>query len=179
MLKAIRGDYEIHVFEEHYRGSFVDCPVRYSNVHIKDDECSSITCVGLVIYKNEEQINSALIGNTGGAGGVNKSTVIFEEERIVACCCDAVFCLSIPELSLLWETKCDLATCFQIFPYQNNYIVHGELEITRLDDNGKIVWQFSAKDIFSGKFEITSEYILATDWDNDEFKLDFDGNLLD
>ncbi|MBK6834669.1 MAG: hypothetical protein IPG89_10490 [Bacteroidetes bacterium] len=84
-------------------------------------------------------------------------------------------------LRLQWQTKADTATCFGIFKLQDSYIVHGELEITRLDKHGKIVWQNSGADIFTtldseNTFQITDKYILATDWENRKYKFDFDGN---
>jgi len=86
-------------------------------------------------------------------------------------------------LSLLWRTKADRATCFEIYKYQDSYIIHGELEIARLDKNGKILWQQSGSIIFTtldGKdnFIITDNYILATDWENRKYKIDFNGQLI-
>lgn len=84
---------------------------------------------------------------------------------------------------MLWKTKADQATCFEIFKHKDDYIVHGELEISRLDKNGNIVWQQGGRDIFTtldGKddFAITDEYILATDWANRKYKFDFDGKII-
>jgi hypothetical protein len=85
-------------------------------------------------------------------------------------------------LDLLWQTKGDPATCFQIFKYKDDYIVHGELEITRVGNDGKIVWQRGGADIFvtlnssEKDFLVTEDYMLATDWENRTYKFDFDGN---
>jgi hypothetical protein len=59
--------------------------------------------------------------------------MIIEDKRLLICCSDSIFCLSIPDLTLLWRTRADEATCFEILKYQDSYIVHGELEILRLD----------------------------------------------
>ena len=77
----------------------------------------------------------------------------------------------------------DQGTCFEIYKYQDSYIIHGELEISRLDKDGKILWQRSGADIFTtqdGKddFRIMKNYILATDWENRKYKFDFNGNIL-
>ena len=72
-------------------------------------------------------------------------------------------------------------TCFEIFKKGDFYIVHGELEITKLNENGKILWQKGGADIFttiSGKndFKLTEKYIIATDWENRIYKFDYEGN---
>ena len=81
---------------------------------------------------------------------------------------------------MLWKTKGDEATCFEIFKYQDSYIVHGEMEITRLDRNGNIQWQQSGADIFTtldgqDNFKLTDDYIIATDWQNRIYKFGYGG----
>lgn len=73
-------------------------------------------------------------------------------------------------------------TCFEIFYLEKDYLVHGELDITRLDKNGKIIWQNSGKDIFTtleGKddFCLTETEIIAKDWNYEKYIFDYDGNL--
>jgi len=69
--------------------------------------------------------------------------------------------------------------------FQNisSYVIHGELEISRLDKTGKLFGSKVDADIFTtlrGKnnFIITDNYILATDWENRKYKFDFDGRLI-
>ena len=40
-------------------------------------------------------------------------------------------------------------TCFGIHFLDEDYVIHGELEITRLDKDGKIVWQYIGRDIWT------------------------------
>jgi len=106
-----------------------------------------------------------------------------DNEQLVICCCDTVFCLTLPDLHLKWKTRADDATCFQIFKQQDDYIVHGELQITKLDKNGKIKWQFGGADIFvcidgEEAFKLESDGILLRDFAKTEYKIDFDGKLL-
>jgi len=113
----------------------------------------------------------------------HKNAVILEDKRFLICCSDSIFCLSIPDLTLLWRTRADEATCFEIFKYQDSYIVHGELEISRLDQDGKITWKQGGADIFvtsdgrSG-FEMTDDYIIAKDFQNRTYKFDYSGKDL-
>ena len=80
-------------------------------------------------------------------------------------------------MTLLWRTKADTATCFEIYKYQDRSIIHGELEISRLNIRGKILWQQISADIFTtldgeNNFLLTDNYILATDWENNKYKFD-------
>ncbi|MBB6110356.1 hypothetical protein SAMN05421821_106164 [Mucilaginibacter lappiensis] len=129
-------------------------------------------------------MNSALIGASGGGTAIHATGMIVEPEKLVICCSDSVFCMAIPTLLLQWKTKGDFATCFEVFKYKSDYIVHGEVEISRLSTDGDIIWQQSGADIFvtldsnEAEFIITDDYILATDWENRKYKFDFDGNVI-
>lgn len=182
MKRTIFDNYEIEIFVEHYRGSPIDCPKKYDDF-FNYDEDGCINAVGVAIYKGDEQLKAVLACAGGGSTGVTDKTVIFEEDRLLFCCGDSVFCLSIPEMSLVWNVKCGPATCFELFAFENDYIIHGELEISRLNHDGKVVWRQSGADIFTtpegGDLVIAANYILATDWNYNIYKFDFDGNLID
>ena len=135
---------------------------------------------GIKVFKDDHLFKSAIIGSIGGGTTNHAKATIFEDERFLICCSDSVFCLSIPDLTLLWRTQADEASCFEIFKFKDNYIIHGELEITRLDKNGEILWQHSGADIFTtiaGKddFELTDKYIIAKDFENRIYKFDYNG----
>ena len=58
------------------------------------------------------------------------------------------------------------------------------MEISRIDKNGKLLWQKGGCEIFTtlegngNDFYITDNYIFATDWDYNTYSFDFDGNEL-
>ena len=93
-------------------------------------------------------LKSVIVGSVGGRTTNHKDAIIFEDTRFLICCSDTVLCLSIPDLTLPWRTQADQATCLEIFKYQDSYRVHGELEISRLDKDGKILWHHGGGDIF-------------------------------
>ena len=78
-----------------------------------------------------------------------------------------------------------MATCFSIYQYKNDFIIHGELDITRIDRLGKIIWQVSVRDIFVNiehvgpTFEMHDEYIELMDWGGFRYKLFYDGTIID
>jgi hypothetical protein len=150
--------------------------------HVVDESrCSSI--FGIDIFRKDRKIASAAIGSSGGSSVLHETAMVVEKDRILLCCSDSVFCLSIPLLALLWRTKADAATCFQIFRYKESYIVHGELEISRLDQNGNILWQRSGRDIFvtpDGQecCLLAEQHILATDWEYNRYVLDYENGQI-
>lgn len=177
------GKYRIELeIDETYARNSVDNVNEYNKVHFDKSEFEFPTKIGVKLFENGDLSNSAIIGSIGGGTGIHENSQIMEDDRILVCCSDSIFCLSIPELDLVWKTQADQATCFEIFKCKESYIVHGELEISRLDSDGQLMWQNSGADIFTtldgtNDFEITEQYIRATDWENRTYKFDFDGNL--
>jgi len=138
---------------------------------------------GVKIYKDNQIIDSCIIIGSGGATSVHQTSSLLYEDQLLLCCCDTVFCLMLPHLSLKWQTKSDQATCFQIFKQQDDYIIHGELQVTKLDRNGNKKWEFGGADIFVNidnceEFRVESDGILLTDFANTKYKIDFDGKLI-
>ena len=183
MTKVTAGEFEIELFkDELYSFNSADNVHQYDFIYISDEEYST-TQIGIKTYQAGSLLKSALISASGGGTGIHQTSFICEEEILTICCCDSVFCLSLPYLSLLWKTKADLATCFQIFKLGTGYIVHGEVEISRLASDGQIIWQQSGADIFTtfnyvnDSFVISDNYIIATDWGYRKYKFDLDGNI--
>lgn len=88
-------------------------------------------------------------------------------------------------LELVWYTKADDAICFQIVQYHDDYLIHSEMAISRLDKNGHAVWQFSGKDIFvsaideAGKeFVVGSDRIVLRDFMSNRYQINCDNELL-
>ena len=75
---------------------------------------------------------------------------------------------------------------FGIYEIDNGYIIHSELEIYKITEEGDIVWSFSGNDIFAG-LKADDEYYISIDesrirlrdFNDDYYILDLDGNLLE
>ena len=138
---------------------------------------------GIKIYQNGQIIDSCIIIGSGGATGINKNSSLIDNNQILLCCCDTIFCLTLPNLELKWKTQADQATCFQIFQQQDDYIIHGELQVTKLDKDGNQKWEFGGADIFVSidneeEFKLETDGILLTDFAKTKYKIDFDGKLV-
>lgn len=156
----------------------------YDRVYLSCDEKISMSLIGIEIYENDNLKASCLIGSRGFGTSLNGNTTLISYGGIVVCCSDTVFKLTIPNLDLEWKTVADLATCFGIHYLDEDYVVHGELEISRLDKYGNVVWKQSGRDIWTTPdgyetFLIDDNYIVATDWDYNKYKFDFNGNVIE
>jgi hypothetical protein len=94
-----------------------------------------------------------------------------------------VFKLSLPDLALLWVLKADAFTCLSVYPYEADCIVHGELEISRVNSEGKILWQQGGRDIWitldgTESFVMKEDCIQAVDFEYNRYTFDFNGNLI-
>lgn len=176
--------YRIDIYEDlGFAGGLEDGAIQYDLVYFDKSEYQSPSVYVIKIFQDGALLQSAVIGSIGGGTVIRSSSTIIEDDRLLVCCSDTIYCLSIPDLTLLWRTQADQATCFEIYKYQDSYIIHGEFEISRLDKNGNILWQQSGADIFTtlegiDNFSITEKYILATDWENRKYKFDFNGQSI-
>ena len=175
------GKYKLIISNEtNYESNSLELFADYDKKYLTKSEYLLATIFGLKILKNETLISSAVIGAEGGSSSLSEKSQIIENDRILICCSDSVFCLDLPTLNLKWKIKPDEITSFRIFKIDNGYIIHGELQITRIDNEGKIIWKQGGADIFvnpDGKdeLEINKDYIKAVDWENRVYIWDLNG----
>lgn len=185
-MKIDTGKYQIQLSQEsNYKKDSTANKFEFENHYFDEEDYEFSTQIGVKVYEKENLISSAIICASGGASGIHEKSQIADEDRITICCSDQVFSLSIPNLNLNWNTKADEATCFEIFELNRDFIIHGELEISRISHDGKIIWQRGGADIFTtldskeDDFRLTDKYIFATDWENRKYQFDFDGNEIE
>lgn len=136
--------------------------------------------IGVRITRGTEKLASAIICEFGVHTTIHDKTFVFTNDSILICCSDKIYSLSLPGLQLNWKKRFDPATCFAIHNFKGDFIIHGELQITRIDKDGNERWNFGARDIFvtpDGKnaFEIQSDKIKLVDWEGYEYLLNEDG----
>ncbi len=138
---------------------------------------------GIKIYRKDQIIDSCIVIGSGGSIGIYENSALLDTDQLLICCSNTIFCLTLPDLELKWRTKADQATCFQIFKYKDDYLIHGELQVSKLDSNGKIKWEFSGADVFVSRdneeeFRIENDAILLTDFVGTKYMIDFNGKLI-
>lgn len=185
MNKHHYKDLIIEVLDEPtYKFGSADNNFVYSKTYFGDNaEQHPTSKHGIKIYSDDKIIDSSIIIGSGGATGIHQNSSLLDSDQLLLCCCDTVFSLTIPDLELKWKTQADQATCFQIFKHIDDYIIHGELQVTKLDKDGNKKWEFGGADIFVSidneeEFKIESDGILLTDFAKTKYKIDFDGKLL-
>jgi hypothetical protein len=156
----------------------------YSKFYKYTADSNSITSAhGIRVFEHDDEISSAIVLRTGGATTVHPNSFSIKNDTLFLCCCSSICALSLPSLDLQWEQKCDIATCFGVYEYEDDLIIHGECEISRITYDGLIKWQFSGKDIFvtlDGRkdFEIIENKIIAIDFQGYTYQLNGNGELI-
>lgn len=135
---------------------------------------------GIRISEDGIEIKSAIICEIGGATSIHDTSFVMVDDSILICCCNKVYSLTIPDLKINWKKRLDPETCFSIYPFKDDFIIHGELQITRIDKEGNEKWTFGARDIFitqggKGSIKFMGEQIILKDWEGYEYVLNEHG----
>ena len=128
------------------------------------------------------EIASAIIFGYGGPTTIHERSFIITGDIFLLSCGDSVYSLHFPDLDINWHKKMDSATCLGIYQFKDDFIMHGELDITRFDKNGLVKWVFGGNDIFvspnsKNDFTIKGENIIAKDFCDNVYVLNGDGML--
>jgi hypothetical protein len=185
MIRLNFDEYEIELMNESsYTFDSVNNISKYDFVY--QDEESEIyqsTKHGIKVFKDEKLHKSAVVCATGGATGIHENSAVIFDEDILICCAGKVFSLSLPDLNLNWMKQVDDATCFRIFKTETGLFVHGEINASRIDSDGNIIWSQSFADILvtpdgRDEFIMHKDFIEIEDWNHDKYKLNFDGKFI-
>ena len=76
-----------------------------------------------------------------------------------------------------------LGTTFSIYRMSDGYLIYGEIEIIKFDNEFNVAWKFSGRDIFvsitdKNAFELTDRSIQLYDFEDNFYEIDFNGNLI-
>lgn len=138
---------------------------------------------GIRVKQNDVEVSSAMLSGGTIALSIFDTSFVIKNESLYICYGNEVYALTLPGLQLQWQKQLDFATCFGIYKYEDDLIVHGEIDITRISTDGVIRWQFSGADIFvnlDGKltFNIVDQEIKLTDFNGMEYTLNGDGEVI-
>jgi outer membrane protein assembly factor BamB len=117
-----------------------------------------------------------VIGAAGGASGIHPHTAVAINDRVYVAVGDSVVCLALNSMRVIWSIQVDPATCFGVY-YEcerSALFSHGELEIARFTEDGKIIWSTSGADIFSERFNLEADAVSATDFNGSVYSFDYE-----
>lgn len=180
-MVTVYKDFRIEVFnDESYKPGSSDNITSYNIEYIDNKDEYIINQHGIRVFENKIEISNAIIRGQGAGTGIHRNSYVIKDDYILICCGSMVYSLSIPTLKLNWKKQLDMATCFGIYEFDDDFIIHGEVEISRLTKNGEIKWQFSSRDIFvtldeKRSFDIVGKTIKLIDFENYEYVIDGNG----
>ncbi len=96
-----------------------------------------------------------------------------------------ILCYFDPEKGEIVEKKeIPMEPMYGAYAFENDFILHGELTIFRVDRNLEIKWKFSAKDIFvrcgsdEPAFIMKEDRICLYDFEENYYEIDYDGKVI-
>lgn len=175
MLTLYTGQFEVIVDND---PAFTSCStdILQTHQHIHQLGSGSFTSShhAVLVRHSSELIASCMLTAENGATTVHDHTALTLGSNCLVAIGSCVASLNIPSLTLKWATEVDQATCFGVYySLEHNCLIsHGELEITRLSLQGKIIWKASGADIFTNGFTLHEHTVEATDFNGRKYVLD-------
>ncbi len=186
MIEIAHQQYKVLIYTDHqYTVESADNLRRYNRVYI-DDSCdrhSNVSNVAILVKHGQDEVASAILCDIGVFTGLSESSFIIEERVLYICAGNKLYYLNIPDLTLKWTGQVDYVTNFSVQKLEDDLLVHGELEITRITKLGEIKWRFGGQDIWintNGFPVITLLYdrIKLVDFQSNFYAIGFDGNTI-
>jgi hypothetical protein len=156
-----------------YRVALVDDPERVEPCDGEIRRGDHISASHVLSRSRSDHLRHAIrLCASGGGTSVHENSLLLDGDRALVACGAYLFALDLPSLRLEWATEVDWASCFAVYKIGGDYLVHGELSISRLSPDGNIRWQASGRDIFTGPFSIDEGFVLAEDFDKNRYRID-------
>lgn len=133
------------------------------------------------VYQQNRQYKIALIGNINS---YDDHCAVLEGNLLTVLQGWDVLQFNVESAELLKVCRIDSWTCnYAIYRVKDGYVIHGETDITMLDERLQKMWSFSGYDIFesvTGKkpFEIKEDRICLYDFCDNYYEIDFNGNVI-
>ena len=117
----------------------------------------------------------AVFGDAGGCSGIHAHSALLHDGLLFLAVGRHIVCLKPMPFEFLWAVQTDTATCFGVHYSKPNraLISHGELEIARFSESGKLLWSASGKDIFSEGIDLRLEFIEVKDFNLEVYHIDY------
>lgn len=188
MVKLNYKNYQIEVINDiNYTINSADNLKVYDKVFFQgksiEDKFYPTSKCGIIIKESGSKIASAIICESGGTTAITEKSFLIEDDKIWICVTNKVYCLEIPSLDLIWRKEIDFITNFSIHKVEEDFIIHGELDIKRITKSGETIWSFGGRNIWVNpesktEFNIENNQIHLFDFESNEYILDFNGETI-
>lgn len=129
-----------------------------------------------ITHKNESQLIGLVCGFL-----TYESCADLRDNDLVILSENYLLSLDLKKCEIAAVQKLDIfESTFGIYPYKEDYIIYGELDIARVDKNFNMLWNVSGADIFVTQdgtlpFEMNGNGITARDFLGNVYSIGFDG----
>jgi hypothetical protein len=168
--------------ESNFSWESVDNPRKFNRAYrLDDDHLASLHSVRVRSKEDLEEIDSCILGASGGATAVHEHSAIINQNSLVVAVGPFMVSLRLPMLEMNWKIRTDAVTCFGVYclPAHRCFISHGELEIARVSYDGKLEWQSGGADILTNGIVFSENTVRATDFYENIYEWDIEtGNLV-
>jgi len=175
MLTIQTDHYLLHFQDEHmYTAHSTDNKTVYMHEYLLSDPATSAH--GVVCQTPDTRRWSCILLASGGGTTIHAHSAVVRDDVCIIAIGNTIAALQLPQLDLTWHRIVDTATCFGVYFSQKHQclIIHGECEIVRLTTTGTTVWQYSGRDIFTGRFHLHDDIIEVADFNDDPYLIDID-----
>lgn len=109
---------------------------------------------------------------------------VLNKNKLVIAKFNTVYEIDLERGDVKYKIFTDLAGAVGLYKVEDGYIIHGEMEIVKLDFELNEVWWFSGADIFATingekAFSITKDKIQLVDFQNNHYTINLTGELIE
>ena len=137
-----------------------------------------------VLHLSVKGVQNADIALIGDYYTYPEECAILEDNIFTVLQNDRIMQIDLNTVQVIADYELDVfGITFSIYRMSDGYLIYGEIEIIKLDNEFNVAWKFSGRDIFvsaTGKkaFELTDHSIKLYDFEDDFYEIDFDGKLI-
>lgn len=142
MYRHVITPYTVEVFDdsEHRFGSDSNKEF-YSKYYFGETQLKIPTSRhGVKVIKDGTTKENCLLIGFANTSIINEHSSIIVKQNIIVSCCDTIFCLSVPDLSLVWKQKIKTNSYLKLFNFGKDIICLSNDHLIRMYANGNIVW---------------------------------------
>ena len=152
-------------------GSAKNARIYIEEVHLEERGAQATSRHGIVI----NGVPVVVFFASRGCTTVHDNSAVHLDGCLYLAVGNHVAAFDVVSRKVKWATAVDWATCFGVYYFSEKdaLISHGELEISRLDMNGAVLWNASGRDIFSEGIRLTDAWVEAVDFYHERYRFDY------